>query len=582
MNEKLSYFTAIKFLSKYIKRYRKNFIMFYLGWFFDTLLAFAMPIVLGTMIDEIVYYQNLSVFLKISLLFVIMCIFSCILYFVIYAQHHYLMNMYTYNIKMNIFDHLQKCSAAYMSSISTGDVISTIQRYAPECMHFVVRNIIHIFNNFFIVAAITIYLFNISWQIGLFIIFAAPFTVFVNTKFGKKIRNYADNERKYYGTYISWLFEMLSGLRDIRLLGAQKKTASVFKDNNDRLFKVSVKSGISTLTANNLIRLTGLCVQLMIFAFSGYLAVSGQITLGLLTIIVTFYGTLTNKFDLLSRSYLDAQTRISYVQYIKDFLNSPTEDSWTGQAELRVDKGKIEFRDICFSYDDKSTVLSSIDLTVQPGECLAIVGKSGCGKTTLAYLLIGFYPLLKGEIIIDGQRLDSCSLSSIRNNIGIVAQDVLIFNGTIKENILLGNLLATDEDIKSACRQAGIADYIDSLPEGLDTVIGQAGIELSGGQRQRIAIARIYLKNPPVIVFDEATSALDENTENEIHSAWKQVLQNRTSIVISHRLSSVALCDKIALMEDGIITEIGSPEDIIENSEAFKALFAVGGEQDDK
>ena len=147
MDKKLNYFSAVKFLSKYIRRYRKNFVMFYLGWLFDTLLAFTMPVVLGTMIDEIVYYQNLAVFLRISLLFVIMCIFSCILYFVIYAQHHYLMNIYTYNIKMDIFDHLQKCDAEYMNNISTGDVISIIQRYAPECMHFVVRNMIHIFNN---------------------------------------------------------------------------------------------------------------------------------------------------------------------------------------------------------------------------------------------------------------------------------------------------------------------------------------------------------------------------------------------------------------------------------------------------
>ena len=582
MDKKLNYFSAVKFLSKYIRRYRKNFVMFYLGWLFDTLLAFTMPVVLGTMIDEIVYYQNLAVFLRISLLFVIMCIFSCILYFVIYAQHHYLMNMYTYNIKMDIFDHLQKCDAEYMNNISTGDVISIIQRYAPECMHFVVRNMIHIFNNLLIVIAITVYLFNISWQIGLFIIFAAPFSVFVNTKFGKKIRGYAESERKYYGTYISWLYEMLGGIRDIRLLGAQKKTASDFKDNNVNMFRVNIKSSVSTLTANNIIKFTGLCVQLLIFAFAGYLAVSGQITLGLLTIIVTFYATLTNKFDLLSRSYLDAQNRISYVQYIKDFLNSPTEEQWTGSNELKVEKGEIELKNIQFSYSNEKIILYDINLTVNPGECIAIVGQSGCGKTTLAYLMIGFYSLTRGEILIDGQRLCDCSLKSIRESIGIVSQDVLIFNGTVRENILLGNLQASDEAINTACRQAGIIDMIENLPEGLDTKIGINGIDLSGGQKQRIAIARIYLKNPPIIVFDEATSALDTKTENEIHNAWKQVLQNRTSIVISHRLSSVMICDRAAVMENGRITETGAPEELLEKSEGFKALFTSGGMADDK
>ena len=328
--------------------------------------------------------------------------------------------------------------------------------------------------------------------------------------------------------------------------------------------------------------LTGLCVQLLIFAFAGYLAVSGQITLGLLTIIVTFYATLTNKFDLLSRSYLDAQNRISYVQYIKDFLNSPTEEQWTGSNELKVEKGEIELKNIQFSYSNEKIILYDINLTVNPGECIAIVGQSGCGKTTLAYLMIGFYSLTRGEILIDGQRLCDCSLKSIRESIGIVSQDVLIFNGTVRENILLGNLQASDEAINTACRQAGIIDMIENLPEALDTKIGINGIDLSGGQKQRIAIARIYLQNPPIIVFDEATSALDAKTENEIHSAWKQVLQNRTSIVISHRLSSVMICDRAAVMENGRIIETGTPGELLEKSEGFKALFTSGGVSDDK
>lgn len=581
MTKRLNYFTTIQFLSRYIGRHWKNFIMFYCGWFFDTALSMILPILSGIMIDQIIYYQDLDTFLRISLVFAVMLIFSCILYFFIYAQHHYLMNMYTLDIRRELFEHMQKCDAQYMSGASSGDIIMMLQSYSQECMHFIVRNVIHFFNGLVRIAGMILYLFVLDWRIGLFILAAAPLSVVINTVAGKKIRTFGSRQREYYGTYVSWVFECLSGIRDIRMLGAVRRTDRAFEESHRKMFDVNIKSTIASLTASNLIRLTNLLTQLAIFAFAGYLALSGSITMGSLLIVVTFFGQLTSQISVTSDSFLDGQRRVSYVQRIRDFLHSPTENAWKGSKELRITEGKISFCQVGFSYDGTHRpVLSGLSLEIPAGERFALVGKSGCGKSTLAYMLIGFYRPVEGEIWIDGQRLCDCSLKSIRRNIGLIAQDVLIFDGTIKENILLGNKKASDEEVLAVCRQAGLGELIESLPEGMDTLVGSRGMGLSGGQRQRIAIARIYLRDPKIIIFDEATSALDGETEEAIHEAWKSVLAGRTSIVIAHRQSSVMLCTRAAILENGRILERGIPERMAQESEAFRTLFAVEKEEE--
>ena len=240
-----------------------------------------------------------------------------------------------------------------------------------------------------------------------------------------------------------------------------------------------------------------------------------------------------------------------------------------------VTDGKIEFNQITFGYEDKQDLFNQFSLDIEGGQKIALVGKSGSGKTTLAYMLTGFYQPTEGEIIIDGKDISECSLKSIRENVGIVQQDVLVFDGTIRSNLLLGKRDATEREILEVCERAGLGEFIRSLKDGLDTVVGSKGVGLSGGQRQRIAIARIYLKNPQIILFDEATSALDSETEAFIHDSWEKALAGRTAIVISHRLSSVMMCEKVALIEDGVLKEYGDTKKLLESSEELRTLFAI-------
>lgn len=582
MGKKLNYFTTIKFLFKYISIHKKNYMLFYLGWLFDALLKIFTPIMFAVMIDEIVYYNNLDVFLKISLSFVIMLLFSCVIHFFTQAQYAYLEIMFSFDIKRDVFKTMQSANPSYMSDAKTGDIINIIQSYSNECMVFVIRNIIHTINNVLSLILYIVYILVIGWQFGLLMLLAVPLTIYITTKFGRKVRAYSDIKREKYDTYNGWLYEMFSGLRDIRMLGAQHIVNKSYINQQKKLYQLTIKNGLLNLTSQNIVTIINLLVQLSIFSLCAYMAYKNNMTIGILMIIFAYFTGITQRVSFLSGIYLEAQNRISSIQRIYDFMNVPTEKDWTGEEELVVTKGNIKFVDIGFTYDQSSNVLNGVTLDIGGGDRFALVGKSGSGKTTLAYMLIGFYQPQKGYIEIDGQKLSNCSLKSIRQNIGVVQQDILLFNGSIKENLILGKKAATDAEMIAACERAGLEEFLSKLPEGINTLIGSGGMGLSGGQKQRIAIARIYLKNPKIIIFDEATSALDSKTEEQIHLEWNKVLSGRTSIIIAHNQSSVMLCDKTAIIDEGIVSETGVPSEMVKKSDTFKNLFLVKGTKEDQ
>lgn len=581
MNTKLNYFSTISFLSGYMKHYRHNFLMFYVGWLMDMMISIATPILFGILIDEIVYYQNVETFMCISGILMLIVLFSCMLYFFIYAQHQYLTGKFLYDIKRDVFRHMQQCQAEYLSDQSSGDLMTTLQVCTSECLHFIVRNVIHFSNGILKLVMISLYLFWIDWRIGLFLMVAAPLNVYVSTWFGKRSRKYGEEQRSCIGKYAGWLLEVLSHIGELRLLGAQKKVNEMFTQQHRRMFAIDIKSSIVSLTSGNLIGGINLLIQLGIYVLCGYLAMSGRATIGTLLIIISLLAILTEQIGWTSSSYIDAQNRIASIQRLVDFLRSPTEKEWPGKKELVVSDGEILFDHISFSYARRSGVLQNLCLHIPAASRTALVGKSGSGKSTLAYMLLGFFRAGSGKILIDGQDIAECSLSSIRRQVGLIAQDVLILDGTIRDNIVLGSPRAEDAEIEEACRAAGIWQEICLFPEGLQTMVGLGGVCLSGGQKQRIAMARIYLRKPKIILFDEATSALDLQTEHEIHEAWKKVLANRTAIMIAHRSSTAAMCDLVALLKDGCVIETGTYDTLSAHSRDLKKYLLYGEEVQD-
>lgn len=570
--DNFNYNSAVKFLHKYIKKFNINFLCFSLGWLLDMVISVIIPVLMGVWMDEIVYYHNINSFLRISLVIAYLLIFSCILYFFIYAQHQHLMNWFTYEIKMDIFKHWQIADASYLNSASSGNIISLLQNYATECLHFLVRNGVHFFNGILKIAIIIIILFFQNWMLGLYIIIAAPISVYISIRLGEKSKKYGRKQRDVYGSYVGWLCEIISSLSNLRIIGAQQKVDNEFCERNKDVFDINIKSDLSKLNAKTFIELTNLVIRLVIYTFVGLLAMNSNATIGTTILVLSYYSMLVNQIKQTSNTYIDGNRRIGYIQSINDYLATPVEDIRNNKPALIVSDGKIEFEKLCFSYIPSNPIINNLSLTVNAGEKIAIIGENGSGKTTLMYVLLGFYKTLRGNIRIDGADLSECSVSSIRSQIGLVAQDVFIFNGSIRENILIGKPSATEREIVNACKKANIWDTVKELPNGLDTQIGVNGINLSGGQKQRLSIARIYLKNPPIVIFDEATSAIDDETEQLVMKEWEEVLSNRTAIIISHRKNTIMMCDSIAIMQDGSIASYGPLEDVM-LTDKFKNFF---------
>ena len=574
-NDTLNFFGALKFINQFLDKLHLQLVLFYLGWLFDTAASILSPVLFGIMINQMVYYRNLSLFIQIGLTFFGLSVFSCIQYFLLYEMYGHVWNELIYRVRCKMYSVVQKMDAKSMADADYGDMAQLIQWQVMECVHFIVRNVIHNINNYINIIICLIISYIISPLIALVLFIMVPISVFISYRYGKKIREERDRNQEAYGKYISWLYEVFNALKDIRLLGAEKRVNTIFHKHQNTLIKTDVKAGIAVLKAENIIANANTLIQMALYAVLAFLASSNGLSIGSVIVILAYFNSLTDSLELVSNRYMDAQFRISVIQRIKNLMENPLADSRENKNMLTVPHGEINFCNLSFAYNEKKTVIKNLNLKIHRGEKVAIVGESGCGKSTLCYMMIGFYEPKSGWIEIDGQKISECRLSSIRDNIGVVQQDVLIFDGTVRYNIMLGNENASEEDLIRACKSAGIYDFIMEMDKQFETILGRNGRQLSGGQKQRIAIARIYLKNPPILIFDEATASLDNETEAQIHRAWENVLKGRTAIVIAHRQSSVMLCDRAAILSNGQIVETGTPSELQKNSTNFCRLFAV-------
>lgn len=581
MRNKLGYFQCVKFLLPFLKSMRVQCVMFYIGCLFETIAAVIGTLLFGTMIDQIVYYKDISLFFQIGIIFFVLTVFECVIWYFTYETYSYIWNKLNYNVRIRLFKHIQKIEAEDMASQNYGDVMVMIRWYTMDCVHFFVRDIVHNVNNYIRIVACMIFLFLIHPVIGLSMIFMVPASVFISMKFGKKARKASTENKELYGGYVSWLMEIFNAFKELRFLGAENRVKRMFKEKQQELIDTDIKVSVSHVKAEQFLGLSNTIFLLILYGILAFLTLRSSLMIGSVVVTLTYFTVLTSAFKNVSQSYMNAQGRIALIQRHYNFLNLPTVKDWFGTKELDDVQGRIDIQDLNFAYKECESVIKDFNLSIKEGEKLALVGESGCGKSTLAYMLIGFYKANHGNILLDGCPLESYSIDSVRKNIGLVQQDALIFDGTIRENIIVGRPAATEKEILQACEAAGLNRILEDMENGLETVLGYDGRELSGGEKQRIAIARVYIKDPKIIIFDEATSALDSETEEHIHKEWDKVLKGRTSIIIAHRQSSVMRCDRMAIMAEGKIVETGTPESLVRNSKYFRTLFAIGGNDND-
>ena len=405
---------------------------------------------------------------------------------------------------------------------------------------------------------------NISWKLTLFVFVFIPISGFIISKIGKSLKSKSTRAQQENGYLISVVEETLSGLKVVKSYNAEKYFSNTFTNSINRLYKLTNSIGKKNNLASPMSEFLGIVVISILLFYGGNLVLVDKSLDGSLFIayIGLAYNILTPAKAISKASYqvkngLAAAERVFEVL---EFENTITDKE--NALDLKTFENEIVLNNITFSYEE-DPVLKNFSLTIPKGKTVALVGQSGSGKSTIANLLTRFYEVNNGEILIDNHNIKDITMESLRNLTGLVTQDSIMFNGTISDNIKLGCTEATDEEVINALKIANAYEFVEKLPNGIHTNIGDSGNKLSGGQKQRLSIARAVLKNPPIMILDEATSALDTESEKFVQVALENMMQNRTSIVIAHRLSTIQKADKIVVMQSGKIVEQGSHEELI-------------------
>lgn len=538
------------------------------------ILQLVLPLVLAAMIDEVLYYKNQGVLLNFIVLFLIIYVGWNLTWLIYAFTWQRLFNKFVVSIKLRLFLQIIHARADYLSNAKTGDFITRMDSDANQFIHIIQRNLFHAVNSIASCIITLLLVAHINMAIAVIMLVSVMLPFIISRCFGSKIEQLSRMYRDKYGVFISRVYEILAGMREIRMFTAKTWAKRYFFSKQAEMINLSVKNSKITFITDKVNEFVSLVSMLLVYIASAFFVLNGELTVGFFIAIIEYIKSMQEMINWTVGNYIEWQNRKVNVDRVGEILDLSTEKDDGVKNSLNITDGKVSFCNVAFMYDEGKTVLSDITFSVEAGEKIAVVGASGAGKTTLTGLLLGFYKPDAGKIEIDGQNISRCSYRSIRKNIGVVQQELLLFDGTIRTNLLLGKRNATDSELWAACKKAHISDYIETLPDKLDTLLARDGSGLSGGQKQRIMIARLFLKNPQILVFDEATSALDSEAEQIVANSIAELGYNRTVITISHRLSTIVEMDRIVVIHDGRVVSCGTHDCLLDTCPYYRELFA--------
>ncbi|MCU4783334.1 ABC transporter ATP-binding protein/permease [Bacillus cereus] len=562
-----------KFFS-YYKPYKGLFILDFSCAVVAGLLELGFPLIVNQFIDKLLPGQNWTLILWACFgLLAVYMLNAGLQYVVTYWGHMLGVNIET-DMRQKLFDHIQKLSFRFFDNNKTGHLISRltndlmeigeIAHHGPEDLFIAVMTLVGAFS----------FMMMINWKLALLTFFVIPFLLWLALYFNKKMTGTFRRLFSDVADFNACIENNVGGIRVVQAFGNEKFEKEQFAVNNAR-FRTTKLMAYKIMALNSsisymLMRLVTLFVLICgtWFVLQGELTYGGFIGFVLLTNI--FFRPI-EKINAVIESY--PKGIAGFKRYVELLETEPDIVDSEDAMEVKHVHGDIQYNNITFGYENKAPILNDISLKIHAGETVAFVGPSGAGKTTLCSLLPRFYEQSSGSIQIDGIDTKDMTLSSLRKQIGIVQQDVFLFSGTIRENIAYGNLKASEAEIWQAVKRAQLEDLIYSQPDGLDTVIGERGVKLSGGQKQRLAIARMFLKNPPILILDEATSALDTETELAIQKSLAELSVGRTTLVIAHRLATIKNADRIVVVNKDGIAEQGSHDELIEQGGGYSRLY---------
>ena len=480
------------------------------------------------------------------------------------------------DVRSVLFRKFQRMPLSYYDKQQTGTVMSYITNDVAVMQSAIVDNLIELVTEGSILIGSLAMMIYLDWKLSLLTLMTIPLVGFAMKIFGRKLKRSSTVIQERVAEITSLLQESISAIRVVKSFVRESYEIKRFEEQNWRNFQAAMKNvKLSSLLTPTVEFLAAIAVTFIVW-FGGYEVVNGVITAGELVAFLTYAVNLANPVKRLSRVYAAIQKAMAAADRVFDIMDLDEKiTDVPGAKPLPPIKGKVEFKDITFSYKEGQPALQHISLKAEPGQMIALVGPSGSGKSTIANLIPRFYDVDSGVITIDDHDIRQVTADSLREQIGLVPQETMLFSTTVMENIRYGRLEATDEEVIEAAKAANAEEFIKELPEGYDTKLGERGLNLSGGQRQRLAIARAILKNPRVLILDEATSALDTESEKIVQDALDNLMVGRTSFVIAHRLSTIFNADQIFVVENGHLREHGTHEELLAAGGLYSNLYNI-------
>ncbi len=551
--------------------------------FLISAIGMVYPIVTRRMLNEYIPEKMYTAIVIAGAIVLVLYVIRCLLrYFVQYYGHVIGVRMQS-QMRRDLFAHLEKLPFRFYDDHETGRIMTRLTsdlfevcelaHHGPE--NLLISSVMIIFS--------FIYLMTINPWLTLIVFACVPILIFVSLHFRKEMRSAFDDRRKSNAIINAAVESSVTGIRVTKAYTNSEKEIEKFAEG-DKEFVSASKRAYRAMA--RFFSSTGFITDVfnvVILIAGGLFLYNGDIRFGDYSTFIVSVNLFINPVNTLINFMEQYQNGVSGFKRFCEIMDEAPETDAEDAEELKDVEGEIEFRDVSYSYESSDEVLHHVDLKIRKGEKLALVGPSGGGKTTLCHLLPHFYEIEEGcgQILIDGKDIRHLTLESVRKNIGIVQQDVFLFSGSIRDNILYGRLDATEEEVIEAAKRAHIHDYIISLENGYDTEVGERGVKLSGGQKQRLSIARVFLKDPSILILDEATSALDNTTEVLIQQALDELCEGRTTLVVAHRLSTIRNADEIAVVIRGEVTERGTHEELMQAGGMYQKLYSLQFREND-
>lgn len=539
-----------------------------------SLLDLVFPILVAMVIDDAISEKNLKLLMSISIIILLLYILRAILNYIVNYWGHVLGTRIESDMRRDLFNHIQKLSFGFFDNTKTGHIMSRLVNDLFDIAEFAHHGPEDLFIASVTLLGSLLIMLTINWQLTFIIFILIPIMLIFTISKNSKMRKVFKEMRIKLADINAQVEDSISGIRVVKSFGNEWYEENKFEEGNrsyrmtkEQSYKVMGEFFTGVQFFSNLL-------HLVVIFFGGLFVYYQQISIGVLVQFLLYINIFLEPIKRIANFIEIFQKATSGFNRFTEILDiKPDIVDTPGAKEVGKVAGDIVFNNVSFKYNDSEEILSDINLKIIPGETVALVGPSGAGKTTICSLIPRFYEVTEGSITLDQMNIKDIQLRSLRENIGIVQQDVFLFSGTISDNIRYGNINATQEEVVNAAKRANAHDFIMKLPNGYDTYTGERGVKLSGGQKQRISIARIFLKNPSILILDEATSSLDNENEKIIQKSFESLSKDRTTLIIAHRLATIQNADRIVVLTDEGIKEQGTHWELMSLNGIYQNLY---------